>query len=79
MYFEDRLKDKTNSPGDWQGYSYEHLALIFDGSKATIHEAIHQKETEVKQLLTEAMLRQKARSIALDELVKEEREKLKLE
>ena len=79
MYFEDRMKDKSKTIGDWEGYSYEHLALMFDRSKATIHEAVHRKETAVKQLLAEASLRQNARSIALEELVKEEKEKLKLE
>lgn len=79
LYFDDRIEEKPKEKGDWEGYSYEHLALMFVRSKATIHQAVHQKETEVKQLLKEAMLRGKARSIALEELVKEEKEKLKLE
>jgi len=32
----------------WPGYSYEHLGLVFNRSKATIHQAIHEKETQVK-------------------------------
>jgi len=79
LYFEDRMDDKPKAKGDWEGYSYEHLALIFVRSKATIYQAIHEKETEVKQLLTEGSLRQKARGLALEELVNEEKEKLKLE
>lgn len=77
LYFEDRIGEKPREKWEWEGYSYEHLALMFVRSKATIHEAVHRKETEVKQLLEEASQRQKARSIALEELIKEEKEKLK--
>jgi len=61
---------------DWEGYSYDDLALMFDLSKASIHEAIRQKEAEAKQLLEESKLRKKAKTIALEELVKEEKLKL---
>jgi len=65
---------KSNDP--WPGYSYEDLALIFDRSKATIHGAIKQKETEAKRLLEEAKLRAKAKQIALEQLVREEKMRL---
>lgn len=45
-------------------------------SKATIHEAIRQKEAEVTKLLSEVKLRSKARSIALEEMVQEEKQKI---
>ena len=45
-------------------------------SKATIHEAIRQKEAEVTKLLSEVKLRGKARSIALEEMVQEEKQKI---
>ena len=60
----------------WPGFSYEHLAIMFDRSKATIHDAIRQKESQVKQLLRDSNLRGKARSIALEEMIKEEKLKL---
>jgi hypothetical protein len=50
---------------------------MFDLSKATIYEAVRQKEAEVKQLLEEAKLRKKAEEIALEELVKEEKDQWK--
>ena len=38
----------------WSGYSFDELALVFDRSKASIHAAILQKETEAKELLRDA-------------------------
>ena len=77
IYFDSKPEYqpyKLNDP--WSGYSYEDLALMFVLSKATIHEAIRQKEAETKKLLAEVMTRGVARSIAMEELVKEEKLKL---
>lgn len=41
------------------GVSFDELALVFDRSKATIHEAIKKKETEAKAILQEEKLRQR--------------------
>lgn len=72
-YFHDR----TGNPKENEfALSYEDLTIIFDRSKSSIHEAIKQKEAEAKRLLEEAKLRSKAKEIALEELVKEEKEKL---
>ena len=60
----------------WEGYSYDDLSLIFDRSKASIHDAIKEKEVEVKELLEEVSLKAKARALALEELVEEEKKKL---
>lgn len=78
IYFESKPEPEEKKP-IWNGFSYEDLSIMFDLSKATIHEAIRQKEAEIKQLLEEAKLRKKAKEIALEELVREEKEKLKLE
>ena len=75
VYFESKLDPKEENPL-WNGYSYEDLAIMFNKSKAAIHEAIRQKEAEIKQLLEEAKLLVKAREIALQELVQEEKLKL---
>jgi predicted DNA-binding protein YlxM (UPF0122 family) len=60
----------------WDGYSFDELALVFDRSKATIHECIRQKGAEAKAILSEITLRQEAKNIALEELIKEEKDKL---
>lgn len=60
-------------------FSYESLSIMFDVSKATVHTAIKEKEEEAKAIIKQATFRKKARSIALEELVKEEKEKLKNE
>lgn len=62
--------------GDQSFYSYEQLGILFMRSKASIHEAIKEKEAEVKQLIEEVNTRRHARSIALQELVAEEKLKL---
>lgn len=41
---------------------------MFDVSKATVHEAIRQKEVEAKQLLEEVSLHGEANRIAFEEL-----------
>lgn len=61
----------------WNGFSYEDLSLMFDVSKATVHEAIKQKEAEAKGLLVDVQLREKAKEIALEQLIEEEKQKLK--
>lgn len=75
LYFESK-PDSKDKDACWRGFSYEELSILFDVSKATVHEAIRQKEAEVKQLLEKPKLRTKARAIALEELVKEEKLKL---
>jgi hypothetical protein len=69
-------KPERKRAGDWDGYSYEDLAVMFDISKATVHEAIRQKEAEVKELLEDTKLRGTAKKIALEELIKEEKLKI---
>lgn len=76
IYLESKPNPEDTKPY-WDGFSYEDLSVIFDISKATVHEAIHQKEAEAKQLLEEAKLRTKAKEIALKQLVEEEKFKLK--
>ncbi|MEM3629384.1 MAG: hypothetical protein QXZ02_05265 [Candidatus Bathyarchaeia archaeon] len=73
-YFYDKMENPKEN--DF-ALSYEDLTIIFDRSKSSIHDAIKQKQPEAKRLLEEAKLRSKAKEIALEELVKEEKEKLK--
>ena len=54
-------------------YSVEDLSTLFDRSKSTIHAAIHDKEVEAKATLKQAPLRLKAREIALEEMIQEEK------
>lgn len=76
IYFESKPRPNEEDPL-WNGFSYEDLALIFDVSKATVHEAIKQKEAEAKILLVDVKLREEAKEIALEQLVEEEKQKLK--
>jgi predicted DNA-binding protein YlxM (UPF0122 family) len=76
MYFDSRDKEENTILSDWEGYSMDYLALIFERSKKTIHDCIKEKEAEAKKILEEAKLRKKAREIALRELIKEEKLKL---
>ena len=57
-------------------YSYEQLGILFMRSKASIHDAIEEKKIEVQQLILDVNERRYARSIALKELVAEEKLKL---
>ncbi|MGB9756484.1 MAG: hypothetical protein ACPLVJ_01720 [Candidatus Bathyarchaeales archaeon] len=66
-----------NPESDYEGLSMDYLALIFDRSKKTIHDAIREKEAEAKKILEEAKLSKEAREIALRELIEEEKRKLK--
>lgn len=76
IYFESKPRPEEENP-IWKGFSYEDLSLMFDVSKATVHEAIKQKEEEAKKMLVNVKLREKAKEIALEQLVKEEKQKLK--
>jgi len=76
MYFDSRDKEESAILSDWEGYSMDYLALIFDRSKKTIHDCIKEKEAEAKKIIEEAKLRKKAREIALKELIEEEKMKL---
>lgn len=69
----DSVRERFNKQGF---FSYEQLAILFMRSKASIHDAIQEKEAEVKQLVEEVNNRRYARSIALEELVAEEKLKL---
>lgn len=76
IYFESKPRAEEEDP-IWNGFSYEDLSLIFDVSKATVHEAIKQREEEAKKLIASVQLREKAKEIALEQLVEEEKQKLK--
>lgn len=81
LYFESKPKHdgearEKKGKDEWPGFSYDDLSTIFDMSKASIHEAIRQKEVHAKQLLEEVKLRAKAKEIVLEEYVQEERRKL---
>lgn len=58
------------------GESFEDLSLIFDRSKASIHSAVLQKETEVKELLREFELRQLAKKAVFEEMKEQEKQRL---
>ncbi|MCS7114156.1 MAG: hypothetical protein RMJ15_03425 [Nitrososphaerota archaeon] len=78
MYFESREKTENSALlNDYEGLSMDYLALIFDRSKKTIHDAIKEKEAEAKRIIGEAKLRKEAREIALRKLIEEEKAKLK--
>lgn len=70
-------KELAEESDPWEGYSYEDLAFIFDRSKASISEAIKKKESEAKAIIEEANLHEKAKSKALEELIQEEKLKLR--
>lgn len=75
-FFESKPKPDEKDPS-WNGYTYEYLGLVFDRSKSTIHAAINQKEAEAKRILADSVLRKEAKDIALQQLVEEEKAKLK--
>ena len=76
IYLESKPGPEEEDPL-WNGFSYEDLSLMFDVSKATVHQAIRQKEEEAKKLLVDVQLREKAKEIALEQLIEEEKRKLK--
>jgi hypothetical protein len=78
MYFESKPECHSIKLDDpWPGYSYEDLGLVFDRSKATIHEAIVQKGADAKRILGETELRTRAKKIALEQLIEEEKQRLR--
>jgi len=72
----DAMREKYNKEGCSLRYSYEDLAIIFMRSKASIHDAIKDREAKVMRLVEEVNMRGHARSIAFAEMVKEEKLKL---
>ena len=77
FYYWDKQKESEEKENDYEGYSMDYLSLIFDKSKSSIFEAVRQKGEEAKQLIEEAKLRTKAKQIAFQQLVEQEKEKLK--
>jgi len=77
FYYWHKEKESEEKENDYEGYSMDYLALIFDKSKSSIHQAIKDKEAEAKAIIEEAKLRTKAKKIALEQLIREEKEKLK--
>ncbi len=78
---EEDLKGKDlfprNKPSPiYRGYSYEDLALIFERTRPTIFEAVHQKQEQAKIMLEEATLRCKSEKVAYEELTEEEKRAL---
>lgn len=59
--------------------SYEHLTLIFDKSKATVFEAIKDRGEEAKQLIEEGQLKRTIKRMARDQLIQEEKNRIKTE
>jgi hypothetical protein len=60
--------------------SYDDLAELFVRSKATIHECVHDTELAWKQIQAEIgqeNLREKAKAIALEDMIEEEKELLR--
>ena len=77
FYYWDKQKESEQEENDYEGYSMDYLSLIFDRSKSSIHQAIKDKEAEAKAIIEEAKLRTKAKEIAFQQLVEQEKEKLK--
>jgi hypothetical protein len=77
FYYWDKQKESEEKENDYEGYSMDYLSLIFDRSKSSIHQAIKDKEAEAKAIIEEAKLRTKAKKIALEQLIEEEKQKLK--
>ena len=49
-YFDSKPQNRKDH-GEWKGYSYDDLSLIFCRSKASIHDAVKEKEIVVGNLL----------------------------
>jgi hypothetical protein len=77
FYYWDKQKESEEEENDYEGYSMDYLSLIFDRSKSSIHQAIKDKEAEAKAIIEEAKLRTKAKEIALQQIIEEEKQKLK--
>lgn len=78
LYYGSKPDPEDKEP-IWNGYSYEDLGLVFDRSKATIHEAIMQRGDDAKRILSEGELRAEAKKIALEQLIEEEKQRLREE
>jgi hypothetical protein len=76
FYYWDKQKESEEEENE-EGCSMDYLSLVFDKSKSTIHQAIKDKEAEAKAIIEESKLRNKAKKIALEQLIEEEKEKLK--
>jgi hypothetical protein len=79
IYFSNKpTEEEIAKKNDlWDGYSYEDLALIFDRSKASIHAAIKEKETEALAIIQAAKLKSQVTKAALQELIEEEKQRIK--
>ncbi|MGA2682062.1 MAG: hypothetical protein ABSF44_09720 [Candidatus Bathyarchaeia archaeon] len=72
IYFNSKIKDGVGD--DWEGYTYDDLAVIFDRSKQTVYSAIKRNESKALEMLQETRLKAEAR-IKAD---KQEQEEQKL-
>ena len=78
VYFESKsYVDPEDKDAGWKGFSYDQLSIVFCRSKASIHEAIRQREPKAKKLLADVELRKKAKELALEQLIEEEKQKLR--
>jgi len=75
LYLLDKVMKTMEEQGE-QWYSYEQLSTIFRRSKASIFDAIKEKEKVVKEVISEVLLRGQAKKIALKQLIQEEKQKL---
>lgn len=86
MHYRLGVPDKENKEKGVKAVSYDELAEIFGRSKATIYECVHDTEDTWKEMQqelekekAEAELRDEARQIALQQLIEEEKAKIKAE
>jgi len=59
IYFNSKIKDGVCD--DWEGYTYDALAVVFDRSKQTIFSAIKRHESKANEMLQETRLKAEAR------------------
>jgi hypothetical protein len=71
IYFHSKVKDGVCD--DWEGYTYDDLALVFDRSKQTIFSAIKHNEQKANEILREYKWRCEARQKVEKQLLEEER------
>lgn len=76
LYYQEALDSIADVNDGWKGYSYEDLAILFDRSKASIFQAIHEKGDQAKQILTDKKLKTKVHDLALAELVEQEKTRI---
>lgn len=90
MHYRLGVPNKEQKQRGIKAVTYDELAQVFGRSKATISECIHETEVYWKEYQNEIKKeeeakkgentrREKARMIALDQLVEEEKEKLRLQ